>query len=86
MRATAKLFRNGRSQAVRLPKEFRLPGDEVYIERKGGKVILSPKPGKSLSWDEYFRRPSRPSPDFMRAGPANRVQPVRESVRTLFDE
>ncbi len=38
----AKLFANGRSQAVRLPKEFRLPGDEVYIRRDGDRIILEP--------------------------------------------
>jgi len=36
----AKLFANGRSQAVRLPKEFRFPGTEVYIERRGDEVVL----------------------------------------------
>jgi antitoxin VapB len=40
--ATAKLFRHGRSQAVRLPKEFRLPGTEVRVTRVGNKVILEP--------------------------------------------
>ncbi len=40
---TARLFRNGRSQAVRIPKEFELEGDEVLIERgEGGKLILEP--------------------------------------------
>lgn len=38
----AKLFANGRSQAVRLPKEFRLPGSEVRISREGNRVILEP--------------------------------------------
>jgi virulence-associated protein VagC len=38
----AKLFMNGRSQAVRLPREFRMPGDEVLIERRGDEVILRP--------------------------------------------
>jgi antitoxin VapB len=38
----AKLFANGRSQAVRLPKEFRLPGSEVLIHREGDRVILEP--------------------------------------------
>ncbi|MEO1483763.1 MAG: type II toxin-antitoxin system VapB family antitoxin [Myxococcota bacterium] len=38
----AKLFKNGRSQAVRLPKDFRFEGDEVEISRKGDSVILSP--------------------------------------------
>ena len=40
----AKLFANGRSQAVRLPKEFRLPGVEVLISRDGDRVILEPIP------------------------------------------
>lgn len=39
---TAKLFWSGRSQAVRLPKEFRLPGKEVRIRRHGNTVILEP--------------------------------------------
>ncbi len=40
--ATAKFFRNGRSQAVRLPKEFRFEGEEVSIRREGRSVILEP--------------------------------------------
>jgi antitoxin VapB len=39
---TAKLFRHGRSQAVRLPKEFRLPGKEVRVRRIGRGVLLEP--------------------------------------------
>jgi antitoxin VapB len=42
MTATAKLFMHGRSQAVRLPKEFRLPGSEVRVSRIGNKVVLEP--------------------------------------------
>lgn len=40
--ATAKLFMNGRSQAVRLPREFRFEGDEVSVRREGDAVILEP--------------------------------------------
>jgi len=40
---TAKLFKNGQSQAVRLPKEFRMTGDEVYIKKQGEIIILLPK-------------------------------------------
>lgn len=40
---TAKLFKNGRSQAVRLPKKYAMPGDEVYINRINGIVMLIPK-------------------------------------------
>jgi antitoxin VapB len=41
---TAKVFKQGNSQAVRLPKEFRFQGDEVYIKREGEAVVLLPKP------------------------------------------
>jgi antitoxin VapB len=43
--ATAKLFKHGRSQAVRLPKEFRLPGKEVRVRRIGRGVLLEPLEG-----------------------------------------
>jgi antitoxin VapB len=53
MVTTAKLFRNGRSQAVRLPAEFRFPGSEVYVRRDPatGDVILSRRPD---SWQDFF--------------------------------
>ena len=41
-RNTAKIFMHGRSQAVRLPKEFRLPGKEVRVRRVGKGVLLEP--------------------------------------------
>jgi antitoxin VapB len=41
-KSTAKLFMHGRSQAVRLPKEFRFPGTEVRVSKVGDKVILEP--------------------------------------------
>jgi antitoxin VapB len=49
---TAKLFQNGRSQAVRLPKAFRFEGDEVYIKRVGNGVLLVPKENKP--WSALF--------------------------------
>ncbi|MFA6560429.1 MAG: AbrB/MazE/SpoVT family DNA-binding domain-containing protein [Verrucomicrobiia bacterium] len=45
---TAKLFKHGGSQAVRLPKEFRFDGTEVAIEKRGDEVILRPKPRLKL--------------------------------------
>ena len=53
MARTAKLFRNGRSQAIRLPSEFRFEGSEVYVRRDPltGDVILSRRPE---SWDDFF--------------------------------
>ncbi len=62
MPRTAKLFMNGRSQAVRLPAEFRFDGDEVYIERDGDKVILRSKP---QGWEDFFSRPSSVPDDFL---------------------
>lgn len=54
MKHTAKLFMNGRSQAVRLPVNFRFDCDEVYIRKDAdtGDVIISKKPG---SWDDFFQ-------------------------------
>jgi antitoxin VapB len=53
MPATAKIFITGRSQAVRLPKEFRFQGEEVFIRRdpKSGDVILTAKPA---DWLDFF--------------------------------
>jgi antitoxin VapB len=58
----AKVFKNGRSQAVRIPKEFRFEDDEVLIRKKGNDVILSPLP---KSWDAFFKETPLPSEDFM---------------------
>ena len=44
----AKLFSHGRSQAVRLPKEFRFSGTEVYVRRQGDDVVLSSRPRASI--------------------------------------
>ena len=46
--AKAKLFMHGRSQAVRLPKEFRFEGSEVYVRRQGDEVVLSTRPKASM--------------------------------------
>lgn len=54
MRHIAKLFMNGRSQAVRLPKNYRFDCDEVYIRKdpESDDIIISKKPG---TWDDFFR-------------------------------
>ena len=74
---TAKLFKNGGSQAVRLPKEFQFEGDIVYIKQLGNVVVLLPQidPWQSLedSLDQF-------SKDFM----ANRDQPEQEDREDLF--
>jgi antitoxin VapB len=54
----AKLFRNNRSQAVRIPVEFELPGDRVLIRREGNKLILEPvnKPANIVELIEKWRK------------------------------
>jgi antitoxin VapB len=59
---TAKIFKNGQSQAVRLPKEFRFEDDEVFIKRTGSAVLLIPK---SSSWDSLVNSLEKFSPDYM---------------------
>ncbi len=59
---TAKIFMNGRSQAVRLPKEYRFNCDEVYVRRQGEEVVISPK---QSSWDDFFNQTSAFGDDFL---------------------
>jgi antitoxin VapB len=74
MSAVAKLFKNGQSQAVRLPKEFRFENqEELFIKRVEDGVILMPKNDKSV-WDHMFDRLDEFSDDFMQA----RVQPTQK--------
>jgi antitoxin VapB len=81
--ATAKLFKHGRSQAVRLPKEFRMPGREVRVRRIGRAVLLEPIDAEFdvEAWfakiDEYLDEP------FMIDG---RQQPAMPPERKLFAE
>jgi antitoxin VapB len=62
MKARAKIFKNGRSQAVRLPKAFRLKGTEVSIRKEGEKVILEPL--EDTQWPEGFWDIFTLDPDF----------------------
>ena len=61
-RKVAKLFKSGRSQAVRIQKEFRFEGSEVYIEKEGDRIVLSPK--RASSWREFFENVPVVSDDF----------------------
>jgi antitoxin VapB len=63
---TAKLFRNGRSQAVRLPKEYALPGDEVYVKKIEGVLVLIPK--SKDRWDSLAGSLELFSDDFLESG------------------
>ncbi len=62
MESTAKIFQNGRSQAVRLPKEFRFQDNEVKISKKGQKVILEPL--ERSEWPKGFWEAFTSDPDF----------------------
>jgi len=50
----AKVFKNGQSQAVRLPKEFRVDTDEVFIYKDADNIILFPKP--KITWEDFFEK------------------------------
>jgi antitoxin VapB len=56
MTATAKLFMHGRSQAVRLPKEYRFEGTEVRVSKVGDKVILEPISKQPFDAEAWFAR------------------------------
>jgi len=62
MESFAKIFQNGRSQAVRLPKEFRFKGTEVRIRKQGEKVILEPV--KKSQWPDRFWEIFTSDPEF----------------------
>ena len=73
----AKLFMNGRSQAVRLPKEFRFSGDEVYIRREGNKVVLIPLDDP---WQPFVDSLGAATEDFM----AEREQGEHQEREEVF--
>lgn len=78
----AKLFMNGRSQAVRLPADCRFEGDSVYVKKWRGSVILLPKDNP---WQPLLDSLGTFSPDFLET----RVQPEvqdRDALEGLFDE
>jgi antitoxin VapB len=72
----AKLFRNGQSQAVRLPKEFRFKDDHVFIKKSGNVVVLIPAKG---SWDILVNSLDKFSSDFMK----ERKQPKVQKLEAL---
>jgi antitoxin VapB len=74
----AKLFQNGQSQAVRLPKEFRFEGDEVYIKKIGKVTILLPVKNP---WLPLFDSLNKFSDDFMSV----REQPEQQERGDIFE-
>jgi len=76
----AKLFSNGRSQAVRLPKEYRFEGDEVYIKKTAEGVLLIPK--ERSTWDQWEQNLLKYDEPFLE----ERHQPVDSQKRKHLDE
>lgn len=74
---TAKLFKNGGSQAVRLPKEFRFDGEYVYIKQMGNAVILL---SRENPWEPLVNSLDQFTNDFME----HRNQPEQEDRENLF--
>jgi len=74
---TAKLFKNGQSQAVRLPKEFRFSGDEVYIKKVGNATVLL---SADAGWQSLFDSLEMFSDDFLQ----DRNQPVQQKREDMF--
>jgi antitoxin VapB len=62
---TAKVFKSGNSQAVRIPKEFKLEGDEVEIRRRGDSLVLRPK---SQTWGPLIESLTKFTDDFLSDG------------------
>ncbi len=74
---TAKLFVNGQSQAVRLPKEYRFSGNEVYIKKVGNTVMLFPK---ERAWETFLNGLNSFTDDFFADGRNQGVQVPRETL------
>jgi antitoxin VapB len=75
---TAKLFQNGKSQAVRLPKEYRFQGDKVYIKRVGNAIVLLPYHD---TWQTLFDSLEEFSSDFL----TERIQPETQQRESAFE-
>lgn len=73
---TAKLFKNGQSQAVRLPRDFRFDDDYVFIKKEGKVVMLIPAKG---SWQSLFNSLDKFSDDFLE----ERKQPLTQKREAL---
>ena len=74
---TAKLFLNGQSQAVRLPKDYRFQGDRVYLKRIGNAVVLLPN---EAPWQTLLDSLDQFSEDFMQ----DREQPPLQERESPF--
>jgi len=80
---TAKLFTNGRSQAVRLPKTYRFEGKEVYIKKVSAGVLLIPK-DRSV-WDLWGENLMKHEKPFMTERNQPEIQQERAGIDEIFD-
>lgn len=82
---TARVFTNGNSQAVRLPKDFRLAADEVFIRKDPvtGDIVLSARPPAG-SWNDFFtlRAKTRLPVDLLVDRPLNEARSMRDPFAT----
>ena len=74
---TARLFTNGRSQAVRLPKEYQFKGESVYIQKVGDAVILIPF---DKAWETFLHGLNSFSDDYMSEGRLEELEQKREEL------
>ncbi len=74
---TAKLFQNGRSQAVRLPKEYQFAGKEVIIQKLGNAILLIPR---EKAWEVFLEGLFGFSEDFMKDGREQGIDQKREDI------
>ena len=74
---TAKIFENGRSQAVRLPKRFRFSGNEVFIQKIGNAVLLTPK---EKAWETFLEGLEGFTDDFFQDGREQGTPQERETL------
>jgi antitoxin VapB len=82
--STAKLFMHGRSQAVRLPKEFRFEGTEVRVSKVGDKVVLEPMKKAPIDMDKFWAELDAIGGDFVPEIPDD--PPAEPDPRVFFDE
>lgn len=86
---TAKLFMHGRSQAVRLPKEFRMPGKEVRVRRDGRNVVLEPmarSPEEIQALLDELQRLADKHGDFMPGGREQPPMPSDDDIDAFDDD
>ncbi|MBQ9492561.1 MAG: AbrB/MazE/SpoVT family DNA-binding domain-containing protein [Oscillibacter sp.] len=74
---TAKIFETGRSQAVRLPKRFRFSGNEVFIQKIGNVVLLTPK---EKAWETFLEGLNGFTDDFFQDGREQEPPQMREPL------